>query len=400
MRKVLIAEDDKMTRIILRQQLKKWGYDILEAENGEDAYKLLSGQDSPSIAILDWMMPIMNGIETCRKLKEDSNNTVYIIILTSKDSNEDIVEALESGADDFMSKPVNSAVLHSRLNVAKRTMQYRERLTEYANSMENLAKQRAEQLVHADRLVTIGTMASSIVHEINNPLSVISSTNQIFAQYWGKLEPLVQSAVMQESAGKEFFNYMLEEYPLMIESLKNNVGRINKIISNLKRFYRKDAVEELTEYSLNEAIKNSLDITQAKLKNIVNVKLELTKDPLLVKGIAHQIDQVIVNIIVNATEAIYAKTGGKFMGNILIASKREGHEAIITLENDGGHIPQELLEKIWNSFYTTKEEGTGLGLSISLDIIKAHGGKMSAENLTDGKSIRFTLTLPLFNNKM
>ena len=395
-KRVLIAEDDKMTRIILRQQLKKWGYDIIEAENGQQAYEMLSGADAPSIAVMDWMMPVMSGIETCRKLKNDGKNGAYIIILTSKDSSNDIVEALESGADDFMSKPVNSAVLHSRLNVATRTTEYRDKLADYAHKMEELAQQRAEQLVHADRLVTIGTMASSIVHEINNPLSVISSTNQIFAQYWKKMEPLIRETVSKNPENKDFGEYMLEEFPLMTDSLKNNVSRINKIIGNLKSFYRKDNAEEKVEHSLNKCIHNSLEITNAKLKNNVNVAVELCSDPLIILANTSQIEQVIVNIIVNACEAIIAKSQGSFMGNINIKTRKEDKTAIIIIENDGGAIPQEILDKIWDSFYTTKEQGTGLGLSISMDIIKAHGGEMYVENLPDTKHVRFTIILPLY----
>ena len=394
-KRVLIAEDDKMTRIILRQQLKKWGYDIIEAENGQQAYEMLSGDDAPSIAVMDWMMPVMSGIDTCKKLKHNGKNGTYIIVLTSKDSSNDIVEALESGADDFMSKPVNSAVLHSRLNVATRTTEYRNKLADYAHKMEELAQQRAEQLVHADRLVTIGTMASSIVHEINNPLSVISSTNQILSQYWKKMEPLIKEVVATGSENKIFGEYMLDEFPQMTESLKNNVSRINKIISNLKSFYRKDSAEEKIQYSLNKCIHNSLEITNAKLKNNVKVTVELCPDPLLIFANTNQIDQVIVNIIVNASEAIIAKTQGNFMGNILIQTKKENNKAFVIIENDGGAIPQELLTKIWESFYTTKEQGTGLGLSISMDIIKDHCGEMYVENLPDNKHVRFTIMLPL-----
>lgn len=394
-KRILIAEDDKMTRIILRQQLKKWGYDILEAENGQQAYEILTADNPPSIAILDWIMPEMSGIEVCKQLENGDQNKTYIIVLTSKDTNEDIVEALEAGADDFISKPVNSAVLHSRLNVAKRTTEYRNKLASYAHEMEDLAQQRAEQLVHADRLVTIGTMASSIVHEINNPLSVISSTNQIFSQYWKKLEPLVKKAIEDNSEDKSFLEYVLTDFPQMTDSLKNNITRINKIIGNLKRFYKKDSSNDKVQYSLNDCITNSLDICCAKLKNNVRVSTELDNDPLIILAIPHQIDQVIVNIIVNACEAIINKNNMKTQGNIKIITKHENNKALIIIENDGGAIPQEILEKIWSSFFTTKSEGTGLGLSISMEIIKAHGGEMLVENLPDSINVRFTIILPL-----
>ncbi|MCP4349229.1 MAG: diguanylate cyclase [Desulfobacterales bacterium] len=138
--KLLIAEDDSMTRLALRKNLKRWGYDVLETKDGAEAWNMLSAEDPPRIAILDWMMPGMEGIDICKLLHEsDKTPFIYTILLTSRADKEDIVEALDNGAYDFLSKPVHSAELRSRIAVGVRLVEADDKLREYAAEMERLA---------------------------------------------------------------------------------------------------------------------------------------------------------------------------------------------------------------------------------------------------------------------
>ncbi len=138
--KILIAEDDSMTRLALRKNLKRWGYDVLETKDGAEAWDMLSAEEPPRIAILDWMMPGMEGIDICRLLHESEKIPfVYTILLTTRADKEDIVAALDSGAYDFLSKPVHSAELRSRIAVGVRLVEADDKLREYAGEMERLA---------------------------------------------------------------------------------------------------------------------------------------------------------------------------------------------------------------------------------------------------------------------
>ena len=119
--KVLIADDDAMTRKGLRNHLIGWGYQVAEAGTGNQAWDYLNADDAPRLAILDWMMPGMEGIEICRCLSQKACLPfIYTILLTIRREKEDVIEGLDSGAHDFLSKPVHAGELRSRIAVGAR----------------------------------------------------------------------------------------------------------------------------------------------------------------------------------------------------------------------------------------------------------------------------------------
>ncbi len=138
--KVLIADDDSMTRIALRKNLQKWGYEVVQAKDGLEAWEALTEENPPRLAVLDWMMPEMEGIDICRRLQQNEDFPfIYTILLTIRKEKDDIVEALDSGAYDFLSKPVHAAELRSRIAVGVRLVAAEDKLREYAGEMERIA---------------------------------------------------------------------------------------------------------------------------------------------------------------------------------------------------------------------------------------------------------------------
>jgi diguanylate cyclase (GGDEF)-like protein len=139
--KVLIADDSAPSRVLLKKTLTRWGYDVVTAEDGAQAWEILSREEAPSLAILDWVMPGLTGPEVCRKVRETLREPyTYIILLTSKDSKEETVEGLDAGADDYVVKPFNEHELQVRLRAGKRIvdlqldlLRAREELRERAN---------------------------------------------------------------------------------------------------------------------------------------------------------------------------------------------------------------------------------------------------------------------------
>ena len=122
--KVLIAEDDMTSRLILDSILKKWEFTPVLACNGKEAWDVMQSEDAPRLVILDWQMPEMSGIEVCKKIREnDTSDPPYLIVLTSRDEKKDIVKALDAGANDFISKPYNNEELQARINVGKRMVE-------------------------------------------------------------------------------------------------------------------------------------------------------------------------------------------------------------------------------------------------------------------------------------
>jgi two-component system, cell cycle response regulator len=121
---VLIAEDDPMFRQVLSSLLKKWNYRVITVENGLDAWTILQQKDAPQMAILDWIMPVVDGVELCRRLRNrESGPYRYVILITAKDGKQDVVTGLEAGADDFLTKPFSMDELRARIRAGERILQ-------------------------------------------------------------------------------------------------------------------------------------------------------------------------------------------------------------------------------------------------------------------------------------
>ena len=129
--KVLIADDDTISRAVVKALLLKWGYEVLEVEDGKQAWDILKDNDSSHLVLLDWMMPGMDGLELSRRLRQSGTNTYhYIILLTGRDSKEDIIGGLNAGADDYITKPFMPEELEVRLRVGKRILDLQQSLKE------------------------------------------------------------------------------------------------------------------------------------------------------------------------------------------------------------------------------------------------------------------------------
>ncbi len=135
---VLIAEDNTTSRLILESVVRKWGFQVVAARDGDEAWDILKSKDTPELAVLDWMMPGLSGPEICRKLQSlDHRQLIYIILLTSRDSKQDIVVGLQAGADDYIIKPFDNEELHARLQVGQRLVELRATLSKKVHDLEN-----------------------------------------------------------------------------------------------------------------------------------------------------------------------------------------------------------------------------------------------------------------------
>jgi DNA-binding response OmpR family regulator len=140
--KVLIADDDTITRIALGKLLEKWGYEVVLALDGGKAWKLLCREDPPRIAILDWMMPEPNGVEICNKVKRENEFPfIYTMLLSVRQEKEDIIKALDSGAHDFLSKPVHAGELKSRIAVGVRLVKAEDAIQSKNRELANINDQ-------------------------------------------------------------------------------------------------------------------------------------------------------------------------------------------------------------------------------------------------------------------
>lgn len=133
--RILVAEDDPVSRTLISSLLEKWGYEVVITNDGAEAMTILRGGDAPSLAILDWSMPGMDGLEICRRLR-DAEKTVYIILLTANDSKESMIEGLRAGADDYLIKPFHAEELRARILVGRRVIKAQEMLTARVRALE------------------------------------------------------------------------------------------------------------------------------------------------------------------------------------------------------------------------------------------------------------------------
>lgn len=136
--RVLVAEDDPISRVLVVTWLQKWGYDVIATHDGGEAMNVLRRPDAPALAILDWCMPQMDGLEVCRRLRE-SKKTVYLILLTARGQKEDMIEGLRAGADDYLVKPFHAEELHARLLAGVRVMTVQENLVARVRKLEAAA---------------------------------------------------------------------------------------------------------------------------------------------------------------------------------------------------------------------------------------------------------------------
>jgi len=142
--KLLIADDSRVSRVILSGITKSWGYEVIMVEDGEQAWQVMQQDDAPSLLLLDWEMPKMNGIEVCeRVIAQNPENPPYIVLLTSKTGSDAIVEGLSKGASDYLAKPFDRDELKVRLQVGKRMIELQEKLNATLQDLTDLASKDA-----------------------------------------------------------------------------------------------------------------------------------------------------------------------------------------------------------------------------------------------------------------
>ncbi len=393
--RILVAEDDITSRILLEEFLGQWGYEVTVASNGREVMEMVDSGLTASIVLLDWMMPDVSGIDVCRYIREKqaAGQYTYIVFVTAKSDKSDIEEGFQAGADDYMTKPIDADVLHYRLEAAHRIIKYEEKLSEYAHKMETLAEQRAQKLVQSERLSTVGQLSAGIAHEINNPVTFISGNIQIMRECWPANEAALKAFLENEPG--ELANkarMLLQETPKMIESILSGTKRISTIVSSLNAYAcQRKGTKRVVD--ANAIIDESLQLCRNKLKYHVEVERHFDGQEMNIVAAPQQIQQVIVNLMVNTADALN-RPGIK--GRLIITTDRPSdHKVRLRFRDTGPGLPEGMCHKVWDPFFTTKTspDVTGLGLSIARGIVTEHGGTITAQNAEEGGA-EFTIVLP------
>jgi PAS domain S-box-containing protein len=278
---------------------------------------------------------------------------------------------------------------------------------------KKLEKQRVlmeGQLKHAQKMEAIGQLAAGIAHEINTPaqfvgdnLSFISDSTKDSTKYHQQLEKMIHKLDDKElneqlNKVKEQFDiaFIEDEAPLAIEQSIEGISRVSKIVSAMKDFSH-PGKEDKQKIDLNRAIESTSIVARNEWKYLADLQFDFAKELPLVNCYPGEINQVILNMIVNACHAIEDATSGKSKGNILVTTMKKDQKVVIKIRDDGAGMPKNVLERIFDPFFTTKEvgQGTGQGLSLAYAVIvEKHAGHIYAESIP-GSATTFTIELPL-----
>ncbi|OHB25147.1 MAG: hypothetical protein A2X84_09075 [Desulfuromonadaceae bacterium GWC2_58_13] len=258
------------------------------------------------------------------------------------------------------------------------------------------------QMLHKEKMASIGLLAAGVAHEINNPLGFILSNLGTLDKYVQRLIGFVQAqaemlasperggggALLAEKRKQLKLDYIMDDITQVIAESREGAERVKKIVQNLRSFSRLDEAE-WKPADLHECLENTLNMVWNEIK----YKAEITRDygelPMIDCN-PGQINQVFMNLLVNAAHAIEAQ------GTITLRTRCEEGFVRVSIADTGCGIPEGIRARIFEPFFTTKDvgKGTGLGLGISYDIVKKHGGEILVESET-GKGSTFTVVLPV-----
>jgi signal transduction histidine kinase len=357
----LVVDDEPDMRRYLGEVLAR-EYRVLEARDGSEGLERAL-EFRPDLVLLDLMLPKIDGLEVCRRLKQDpSVRHTKVMLLTARVDEQAKLTALEHGADDFLTKPFSSLEVKTRLRNLLRTARLQQDL-EHSNAelRETLAelKSTQAQLIHSEKLNALGSMAAGLLHEINNPLNFTLTAIQI-----------ARAAEV------------LDEHPELEEifaDIEEGMERIKAIVSDLRAFaYPKDAEME-GRFDFGSALESALHFTAREHQGL-RIERDLPAGATVIGSKSH-IVQVLVNLIGNAAKAV-APVLSERPGVIEVLGEIHNGRLLVRVRDNGIGMDAETLERIFDPFFTTRDvgEGTGLGLSISHTIIKNHGGSLRASS--------------------
>ena len=267
---------------------------------------------------------------------------------------------------------------------------------------EEEAKARQAQLIHANRMTSLGTMVSGVAHEINNPNNLIMFNAPMIKAAWADADKVLEEYRRENgdfSLGGLPYSEMRNIVPRLIAGMSESSVRIRTIVERLKNFARRDKENMECRIDLNEVIRASVAILHHEIvKGCSDFRVDLEENLPMVKGCAQQLEQVMVNLVMNALEALPEKTRGVHVATLV---NRETGRVEICVRDEGVGMSAEARKRISEPFFSTKLEsgGLGLGLSISSSIVREHNGTLDFESEV-GKGTTARLSFPPIDSAM
>lgn len=264
----------------------------------------------------------------------------------------------------------------------------------------DLADVKQKQLIQADKMATLGILIAGIAHEINNPNNFILLNVRLFSKIWEDVLPILKEYYDEHGdfvLGGMLYSNSFEKVNDSLDGILNGANRIQKIVRSLTHFARNDSGNLNQEVSIKSVIDNARLIAGNLIKNSTdNFSVEYVGEIPPVKGNSQQLEQVLINVINNACQALHSKEEEI---KIIVEFDSSRNRVTMIIRDEGEGIPEHKLKHIFDPFYTTKRDsgGTGLGLSISYNIIKNHDGEMYFES-KPGEGTNCIISLPVAIN--
>ena len=346
--KVLVVDDNVDNVELLTKRLKAAGYRTCEANDGEEAL-VRAAEEEPDLIILDVMMPKLDGFEVCRRLKTDEKTRfIPVIMLTAKREVPDKIKGLDTGADDYVTKPFNPQELMARIKslLALRTSQ--------------------EKRVTEEKLGALGQMAEGVAHEVRNPMVTI-----------GGFARRIRDRLPEGDKLRAYADHIIKE----VERLETMVEEIVRFKTLMISPFEPVDLRELADAALADAGRM---ITEAR---IGVVRRYSPRVPLL-HGDRGNLKVALFNVIANAVEAMSPG------GTLTIAVQEDGDRVRAEVSDTGRGIPKTEIPNVFDPFYTSKMAGAGMGLTMVHRIVSRHGGEVDIESEV-GKGTRVSIRLPV-----
>ncbi|WP_430885288.1 sensor histidine kinase [Fusibacter sp. JL216-2] len=253
------------------------------------------------------------------------------------------------------------------------------------------------RLIQQEQMAAVGQLAAGVAHEINNPLGFVMSNFQVLKDYVDKLIGFADSPSSLSESDADTFNYIKEDIDDMMDDFESGFERIKKIVMGLKSFSMVDSQVEIGEYDFSLGLEHTLTLLHNRIKQKANVVVNVPKDLPTIECDGRKMNQVLLNLITNALDAIEQR--GKDRGTIEINACIKHQALHFDISDNGIGIPEEYQSKIYQPFFTTKPvgEGTGNGLSIVYDtVVSVHRGSIAFESKY-GQGTKFRFEIPVKN---
>ncbi|MBW4470792.1 MAG: hybrid sensor histidine kinase/response regulator [Stenomitos rutilans HA7619-LM2] len=421
---ILVVDDTPANLSVLAEALGDAGFEVAIATDGERAIKQAT-ISQPDLILLDVMMPGIDGFETCRYLKDSSlTDDIPVIFMTALSDTTDKVRGFNLGAVDYVTKPFQEAELLARVTTQLKLrhlhqtleQQVEQRTAELQKALQQV-QQSQVQLVQSEKMAVLGQLVAGVAHEINNPVNFIHGNLAHVQGYADDILSFVQlyqqhsataAPELQKAAAHLDLEFIQEDLPKTLTSMKMGTQRICEIVRSLRNFSRLDEAE-CKAVDLHEGINSTLLILQHRLKSTsdhpeIHVRREYGQLP-PVECYAGSLNQVFMNILANAIDALEELSAKRTYpedqhhpSQITIRTTAIDAQWVqIAIADNGTGIPKALQARIFEPFFTTKAigKGTGMGMSISHQIIaEKHQGKLICLS-TPEQGTEFIIQIPI-----